>query len=83
MLFHYASFLRRTYLTSLFYHRPTALLHMTFTKLVYTLRISGLLLSWHFLYWGSIIRWAVALLFGYNQVSYHESGNCTFSSFVD
>lgn len=40
MLFHYASFLRRTYLTSLFYHRPTALLHMTFTKLVYTLRIS-------------------------------------------
>lgn len=35
---------------------------MKFTKLVYTLRISGLLLSWHFLYWGCFIGWAVALL---------------------
>lgn len=35
---------------------------MTFTTLVYTLRISGLLLSWHFLYWGCFIRWAVALV---------------------
>lgn len=33
-------FLAQNLLTSLFYHRPTALLHMTFTKLVYTLRIS-------------------------------------------
>lgn len=35
---------------------------MTFTTLVYTLLISGLLLSWHFLYWGCFIRSAVALL---------------------
>lgn len=43
-------------------NRALALLHMTFTTLVYTLRISGLLLSWHFLYRGCCVRWAVALL---------------------
>lgn len=55
-------FLRRTYLTSLFYHRPTAFSPLTFTTLVYTLCISGLLLCWHFLYRGCRVRWAVVLL---------------------
>lgn len=56
---------------------------MTHTKFVYTLRISGLLLSWHFLYWGVFFQMGGRIAFGYNQITYHESENCTISSFFD